>query len=716
LARNRKTLNLCLLFFFSLFIFSFSGSLSADDGPVLIWLVIDQLSLKDITYATSENIDFLQRIGAFALMNVRTAGLLQAESTYLSIGAGNRSIGSIDSHIGENTGKGVLNRNINALKEINHNIYYNSEIGLLGSICRDKGRIISVLGNSDTIKEKKRTIVSMIMDDNGFVPLGNVSRDLIKEINEPWGYISDWEEIKKIFLQYINLSQIIVIETGDISRIEDYSVNIGMEELIDYKKNVLKRIDNFIGFILDNIDIRETQLGIIIPGPAPEEVKEGKKLSWVLLAGRDINHGWLISERCKREGIILLADLHNAFLQGADIDTNEYSIKTINKNLEWNDIKKLNDKISVISIVRPPFIQGFIVLQLIIIVMSIITVIWRNKFSGIIGLILEYLLLSLILMPINFLIISIFYFSSIYYYLIILIILSIIDLIIILKISKRLLNRIVLISLMLVITIIIDLFNNYYLMADSILGYSSIIGARFYGLGNEYMGLFIGGTLIAYMGILDIMRRMRYKRIFIWHRLTLALFFIVIFFIGASNLGANFGGAITAIFTMLTTWIYMQKYPLNIKRICFIILFTIGFISIIIYLDYSNILGNQSHIGKAFERILRGDFSKIKEIFFRKLFMNLKLLKWTIWTRVLLGFIIYLIFLFHHPGDTLKEIMIDYPYISAGFYGSLLGSIVTMIVNDSGVVAAATILFFPVFSLLALYTERFKEIYKKTYN
>src|SRR5690606_15577095 len=41
------------------------------------------------------------------------------------------------------------------------------------------------------------------------------------------------------------------------------------------------------------------------------------------------------------------------------------------------------------------------------------------------------------------------------------------------------------------------------LIKSSLLGYDPITGARFYGIGNEYMGVLIGTTLVGATGLLD---------------------------------------------------------------------------------------------------------------------------------------------------------------------------------------------------------------------
>ena len=41
-----------------------------------------------------------------------------------------------------------------------------------------------------------------------------------------------------------------------------------------------------------------------------------------------------------------------------------------------------------------------------------------------------------------------------------------------------------------------------------------------------------------------------------------------------------------------------------------------------------------------------------------------------------------------------KEIYSKYPYLASGIMGVLAGSITALLVNDSGIVAAATMMFF----------------------
>lgn len=678
---------------------------SASDNLRVVWLIIDRLSLAELTSTYTPNIDYMQQTGAFSLMNVRTAGHLHSESTYLSANTGKRCQGSKMSYNARTYGKGAINDEINQLKILNRQNLYQPELGFLGKMARESGITIGVLGNCDTRKRKKRTVVSMFMDEKGYIPRATINKDILLEVDRPWGYQTNWNKMEIEFDRYSRLVDALVIETGDISRIEDYRHEYQYTK--NAKKEALEQIDNFVGYILKKTDQHKIQIGIIVPTPPETAIKLKKRLSWVLFSGRDIGKGWLSTTTTRRKGIITIQDLPFIFLEAAlekKIDVNMLNestgnfkrLKIINAKTSWKEIEQLNQKISFIYRIRPEFIKGFIILQLLIIIMAIVKML-SDKFSNsiIFSRLFEYLLLALMLVPLNYMIISrlnIYYKITISF---ILVIITLSQVVLLSVFIKKPLIKIVLISWIFIIITIQDLITGYKLLADSILGYSSIIGARFYGLGNEYMGFFLGAMVIAVAGTLELLEdKISFND---KHLLTIPFFVCGIYLIGATNLGANFGGMVTALIMTGVTYFYLSQ-----QRFLPILTVIIIIFSTILFLDISGIVGQSSHMGRAIKKIIDGEWQWIANIIIRKLSINLKLLRWTIWSRVLLAFIIYLFILARYPVARIKEVFLQKPYLKAGFYGTLSGCLVTIVVNDSGVVAAATLLFYPLMSLLFL--------------
>ena len=80
--------------------------------------------------------------------------------------------------------------------------------------------------------------------------------------------------------------------------------------------------------------------------------------------------------------------------------------------------------------------------------------------------------------------------------------------------------------------------------------------------------------------------------------------------------------------------------------------------------------------------------------------MNIRLFSVTIWSKVLVATLMVFAILFYKPYGELKKVFNRYSYLSKGWAGIVVASITAFMVNDSGVVAAATCLIFLSFSLL----------------
>ncbi|UZQ83896.1 hypothetical protein OEI98_001045 [Thermoanaerobacter sp. RKWS2] len=112
------------------------------------------------------------------------------------------------------------------------------------------------------------------------------------------------------------------------------------------------------------------------------------------------------------------------------------------------------------------------------------------------------------------------------------------------------------------------------------------------------------------------------------------------------------------------------------------------------YLDSLRPVSQQTHIGQTFALVKSHGIKSLLQIFERKLLMNYKLIKYSIWSRVLLTLIVVLLILFFKPVGVLSEIFKKHTYIRICFVATIIGSILALIFNDSGIVAAATMMVF----------------------
>ena len=80
----------------------------------------------------------------------------------------------------------------------------------------------------------------------------------------------------------------------------------------------------------------------------------------------------------------------------------------------------------------------------------------------------------------------------------------------------------------------------------------------------------------------------------------------------------------------------------------------------------------------------------------RKLSMNWKLIRYSIWSRAFLTLLGLLVVLFFYPIGVLRRLKEEQPYLINGAAAAVAGSVTALLLNDSGIVAAATILLYAV--------------------
>src|SRR5690606_38216459 len=102
-------------------------------------------------------------------------------------------------------------------------------------------------------------------------------------------------------------------------------------------------------------------------------------------------------------------------------------------------------------------------------------------------------------------------------------------------------DRIWILSLGLAISLIVDQLTGARLIRDSPLGYDVISGSRFYGMGNEYMGVMIASICTGSCAMLQRLRDSSIGRV-----ITTLIFLMGLFTMVSPRLGANVGGSIAA--------------------------------------------------------------------------------------------------------------------------------------------------------------------------
>ncbi|NLP17639.1 MAG: hypothetical protein GX376_00940 [Firmicutes bacterium] len=706
---------LCLMGFWQ------PGSINAAgrDKRVIVF-VLDSISITDLCAAMTPTIDMLIDVGAMGLMNTSTYSGSARNAAHLTIGAGARASGGDGLEpaleIGEEWGgipAGEVYRNRMGLIPGGNIVHLgmaeiiagNSGLaatvlpGALGQTLADAGYTSSLLGNSDVPGMPRRPAAGIVIDFTGVVKDGAIGSDLLGEnATAPYGLETNINSLLGA-LHKTTDSSLLVIEWGDTARVDGYSRYLLPEVAVAARRRAVERADEFLGELLKGLDLEETLLLLLTPSPAIGGYQKGERLTPIIMAGAGTGTGLLSSPTTRRAGLVANVDVAPTiirFFQLAPPSTMMgRPMKIVPGDNAPETLSALGDIFQRNFAFRPIVIRTYIIF-IIAVLAGTTGAIYRPGRWNSLG---AQLLIAVAAVPLILLLLPLLALRKLDITLLVIAITTFL----LVKLVYRKKNNpqpFIVLGLLTVGLLWLDLVLGQSLLLKSLLGYCPISGARYYGMGNEYMGLYLGAGLIGWSGLAGEINTAgrRINPFFI----VLPGYLFLLLFIASPRLGANFGGTIATMWGGGTTIICLQKQRARRRQL---LIWVLGGVLLLIALgwgDYSLAGDGASHLGRTIGLIIGAGPRELLLIIQRKVGMNLKLLKYSWWSLVILAVLILFILLSYRPPRLLKDLAREFPALWAGFIGSGIGAFVAFLVNDSGVVAGATVLIFPVTTLLFL--------------
>ena len=584
-----------------------------------------------------------------------------------------------------------INRNINQNTD---NGGYGATLGMLGTTLNKNNLKVALLGNSDIKKnddlKKIRNLALVCMDENGRVQSGNVDNINKKDDTMPFGISTDYDKLKSETKKYYENSDAIFVELGDTYRLDEYKNNLNENTYKSMKKKIYQNINDYLKEVFEMAGKNDT-IYIVSEFESNLDYKTKRRLSPVIKFEKD-GYGLLESSTTRNSGIVSNIDI------GVDIINkfglkNELMIGKVFKNVQdENGIKKvLKDYERIVSIntIRASVVNSYVGIVSASWVIAMIAILFKNKIpkkekglgrDQIFKVLKELIKLGLI-MPLAFLTAPVFQFKTpaglVSGVLIVTIIYYLIGYFLFRKDDIKQMGFYAFLTIGL---IIIDCIIGTPLMKSGIMSYDAINGARYYGVGNEYEGVTIASAVFALAVLLN------YKKISKWLAVVLSL--VILITSAMPSMGANVGGAISESVAYLLFILLIFDVKLDLKKIIMIGVATVLVVVAFAGLDF--LMGTESHLSVFTNQIIQEGPAAIFNTFGRKIQMNLKLAKSSVWVNILIVSIIIIGALIFKPSGYFKKIHDKYPMIFKGFMASFVGCIVTLLVNDSGIVAAST--------------------------
>jgi hypothetical protein len=706
-----------------------------ESGGRVTLVVINRLCLEDLMAVEASSFRALAIRGGIGLMNTRTGGGLTAENAYTTIGGGARLVGGAGAKValpahgvyrGEKAGDiyrrrtglepsagSIVVLDIENIKTNNQASTNTQRVGVIGDALRQEKQAAAVIGNADT-HEHQRWAALIAMDSRGQIPIGNVDPQLNRLDPEfPTGRRTDievlWREYQKVRPQ----ASFIVVDLGDMDRIEEERRQLAPSRYRSSRQTALRAADGFLAELLGAADLDKEWILIISPLPTGEDIGRGRLLTPIIAAGPGLTPGLLASGTTRRPGVVANYDIAPSVLSWLDLPapgglpgallttsgelTQGFSASgTAADNLleaRFSHLEDLLTRSAATYRQRSPLLKTFVTLEIIIYLTAFVLVVVYPSLPRGWTAFMGFLLLVIASTPLALLILPTLRPMTVLMAFLYTLVMAVLFATLAVRLVPSTEHRFALICALTALGIAADAFLGGPLIRYSPLGYDVMLGARFYGIGNEYMGILVGASLLAVPAFKE-----RWPKV---GPIVLLWFLLVIFTLGSPALGANAGGTITALIAFSLAY-GMGKRRSRWAAVGLLLTLLVA----LLVLNLFPTSGVGSHVTRALRVALQGDWAEIKTIAQRKMAMNWRLMRYSIWSKGLLVALGIMGVLVYRPTPGVKGIIEEHPSLRRIVFPTIVGSLAALIFNDSGVVAGGTTSIYAAGLVLSLILEQ----------
>ncbi|WP_409344155.1 hypothetical protein [Paenibacillus sp. MBLB4367] len=628
---------------------------------------------------------------------------------------------------------------------------YAAKPGELGELLKARGVPRYVWGSTDLGRSRDQAEIRrqrfaplMAMDASGAVTFGDVGPRLLADDRLwPYGVRTD---VPRILSEWKNRSSgaLSIIELGDLYRLYEEKDGYERSRFEEMKRTALREIDRFFGEVRSGLRAGE-ELWLFAPKGNAEAYGKFDRLSPLVIYRGGAYEGLLGSASTRRAGIVTMFDMTvsiaRLFGAAAPLEWMGSPFQTV---AIPDGLSRLQNELAAIGTVyglRPKLLYSWTIVEIGILLAAIVGIVWlqRGRRSNA-GRSFRVPLAAVLTAPAIMLVMG--WFAGMPAAGAALFFAAAVAALSIWLARHDVLTLFIGAGIGTAGLILLDGWTGEQAMKRSVLGYDPLIGARYYGIGNEFMGVLIGALVLGVSAWLQRRhdrsaatagaaqppalaaaapagagrrppgprkaRREREKRVAF---ATALLFAFTALYLALPGAGTNAGGAITAMIAFGIAWWRMHGGPGAaaprgrglLRGAAGFALAAIAALAAIWLVNRAlPSAGPPSHIGRALQQLADGRYDLIGLIIVRKLQMNAHLIGVSIWSKVVLTGIFVMAVLVLRPRGVFRRWLAEYPYIMHGIAANIVGAIAALLFNDSGIVAAGTMIGFIAVPMLAL--------------
>jgi hypothetical protein len=686
------------------------------------------VSLPGVNWEDVQRYD-LPNIEAFvdtaAIGDVSTRiGRVYASTTdaYLSMGAGTRALApEIDVAValepaeryGGVPATEILERRLGVIPDgiaylatgaaINRNdsSAFGAEVGLLGQQLADAGVARAVIANADASEgfvsdepppdgAYARSAATMLMDEDGIVPDGRVSRALLRDDPDaPFGRRLDQDKVLEAVDEEWNTTgrAVVVVEASDLSRAAAYRPRATPAQARDLREEALVDADALLGKLLERVDAERDAVLVVSPvAPAGSPA-----LAMVALRAPGVEPGLLQSATTRRDGYVHLADVAPTILsllgeeppdgiEGRNFQVGKDHVAgRVGRLVEETDAAAFRD--SLLPLVVTLITVGAVLLAL---------ATWKRERLGrrATGVIAAAAYVSLGVVPATFIVgrTGAVQGKTVLYVAAIVAVAALIAAVAMFA-ERRHRGAGALVSVGAIVALVgIDVLLGAPLQLNTVFGYSVAVAGRFTGLGNLAFALFGSATIVLAALLVD---RAGARGL----RAAYALLGVVVLVEGLPMLGADVGGVASMVPAFGVTALLLADRRVTSRYLLALVGVTGAVIMLFAFVDAARPSQSQTHLARLAQHLLAGRWGAFTDTLTRRWhasFGGAELAAWVVIVSIIVATGIYVALVAARRAGPEAPRRTG-PWVAAAG-GLLVLAVVGLVANDSSFAVPATML------------------------
>lgn len=602
--------------------------------------------------------------------------------------------------------------------------------GALGQAIVDAGGATGAVGNSDGgyidgMLYRSRPAAVLAMDATGLVNYGDISADVLEQDQSaPYGLTTNMPAFEAAYAK--TLSELaghggpglVVLDPGDAERAFNFTADASPDAAEAHRLRAAARIDAVVALAMKTAP-KDAVIMVVPSGQArPSAGPSG--FGPVIISGAGFDSGLVSSPSTHRKGLMTDLDVSATVLGILGIDRPVEILgnactagwSSANAVSRYGYLKAMQATAIAVDTVRPAVQNSYITITVIVLLACAALLApmqrslsdWGSKAARL----FSNVILFLLSMPVAATLMYVFTprpetatavalsFS-----------LTTLGVFAVVRFAEHWGSAIALatVGLLSAGVLIADQLAGAPLSFSGMFSYSPLLGARYYGIGNEGASILVGAALAGLALFIDAFRdRPWMPKVRTYVPVVLGALAVVVS--AAPFLGANVGVVAWGTVAFAILWTQVNGKRVTWRTLLVIGVIIVGLIAAFSAFDLLSPGGGQTHLGRAWQSAESGGVGELWTIVARKAETNWRVLRATNWSILMIAILAFLGFLRWRPQGVFAETLKAYPAFAVAMTASLWASLVGYFTEDSGIVIPALVMLYITGSLLHVMLSR----------